>query len=169
MIREYVSQDLSAVVDLFERSVRESASRDYSAAQIAAWAPQNADMSAWAKRLSKGVTLVCMREDRIAGFIRMENNEHLDLLYVHPQHQRQGIARALFQRALAWALGQGASRLTSEVSVTARPFFERMGFRVIESQTVERQGVSLLNFKMVLDISAQQSAGTDANSGRRSA
>ncbi len=168
MIREYVSQDLPAVVDLFERSVRESASRDYSAAQIAAWAPQNADMSAWAKRLSKGVTFVCMREGRIAGFIRMENNEHLDLLYVHPQHQRQGIAQALFHRALAWALGQGASRLTSEVSVTARPFFERMGFRVIESRTVQLRGVSLPNFRMVLDISAQQSAGATVDNGRSS-
>jgi putative acetyltransferase len=158
MIREYSPGDLSAIIDLFGRSVLELANRDYTTAQMSVWAPQNPDVSAWEKRLSKGVVLVCLRKDRLAGFIRMENNDHLDLLYVHPEFQRQGIARALFDRALTWAAGQGASCVTSDVSITARPFFERMGFHVTEPQIIERQGVQLRNFKMVLDIDGQQRA-----------
>ena len=38
--------------------------------------------------------------------------------------------------------------LTSDVSKTARPFFEKVGFEVIKKQTVVRQGVELTNFKM---------------------
>ena len=38
MVREYRPADLEAVVVLFQRSVREVASRDYSPAQISAWA-----------------------------------------------------------------------------------------------------------------------------------
>ena len=40
--------------------------------------------------------------------------------------------------------GSAAAR----ASVTARPFFERHGFRVIAPQTVAKRGQSLLNFRM---------------------
>ena len=33
-------------------------------------------------------------------------------------------------------------------SITARPFFEKRGYRVIKEQKVERQGVLLTNFVM---------------------
>jgi putative acetyltransferase len=162
MIREYIPSDLPLVLDLFGRSVRELAGRDYSAAQISVWAPQPPNAAAWAKRLSSGVTFVYIRGARLAGFFRMENKAYLDLLYVHPEFQRQGIGRALFQRVLTWASSQGSTHLTSDVSITARPFFENMGFRVVESQTIERQGIQLLNFKMTLGISAQQVAVAEA-------
>ena len=156
MIREYRPEDVPAIIDLFGRSIRESAVRDYSAEQISVWAPQNPDIAAWENRLSKGVVLVFLQKDRMAGFVRMEDSAHLDLLYVHPEFQRQGVARALFEQVLKWAAGQGATHLIADVSITARPFFERMGFRVIESQTIERRGVQLRNYKMLLSLGASQ-------------
>jgi len=44
MVREYRVDDLEAVVELFQRSVREVASRDYSPAQISAWAAEAPDL-----------------------------------------------------------------------------------------------------------------------------
>ena len=38
--------------------------------------------------------------------------------------------------------------LYSEVSITARPFFERMGFKVIKHQEVEVKGQHLTNYVM---------------------
>jgi len=43
-----------SVVTLFQRSVREVAIRDYSAAQVAAWAPESPDAETWARRLGTG-------------------------------------------------------------------------------------------------------------------
>jgi putative acetyltransferase len=166
MIREYEPRDLSAIIDLFGRAVRQLAAHDYSAEQISIWAPQDPDVSTWEDRLSKGVVLVFLQKGRLAGFIRMENEHHLDLLYVHPEFQRQGVARALFARALKWAMGQGATQLISDVSITARPFFERMGFHVAQLQTIEREGIQLRNFRMMLDTSAQQGAAVDATTMR---
>lgn len=116
MVREYKASDLEAVVALFGRSVREIASRDYSPAQMSAWAPEVPDWLGWSKRLSEGAAFVCERKDRIAGFARIGGNGYLDLLYVHPEFQGQGFARALFERVLAWAKSHGVSRMTSDVA-----------------------------------------------------
>ena len=43
---------------------------------------------------------------------------------------------------------KGISRLYSEVSITARPFYERMGFKVVKEQQVEMRGQVLTNFVM---------------------
>ena len=40
------------------------------------------------------------------------------------------------------------ARLFSDVSLTAQPFFERFGFRVLELKTVVAGGVSLPNVRM---------------------
>ena len=43
----------------------------------------------------------------------------------------------------------GATILSTEASETAKPFFKRQGWSVIEEQTVVKQGgVPLTNFKM---------------------
>lgn len=48
---------------------------------------------------------------------------------------------------------QGAVRITSEVSLTARPFFERKGYRVDREQQIDRGGVLLTNFLMYKTLS----------------
>lgn len=41
-----------------------------------------------------------------------------------------------------------APRLWVQASLTARPFFEGRGYRVVKAQQVERRGVLLPNFVM---------------------
>lgn len=49
-----------------------------------------------------------------------------------------------------FTIGQirGVSRYFSEVSITAKPFYERMGFKVVNDQQVDMRGVTLTNFVM---------------------
>jgi putative acetyltransferase len=140
VVREYRPSDLEAVVSLFQRSVHEIARRDYSPSQIFAWAPEFPDRQAWARHMETGGVFVYERNDEIAGFARIDATGCLDLLYVHPEVQRQGVARALFDRVTSWAVSRGIRHLHSEVSITARPFFESVGFRVVREQIVERRG-----------------------------
>jgi GNAT superfamily N-acetyltransferase len=155
MIREYKPNDLEAVVSVFQRSVHEVASRDYSPTQISAWAPERPDREAWARRLETGGVFVYERNDEIVGFARIDFAGCLDLLFVHPGVQGQGIARALFDRVISWAVSRDICHLRSEVSVTGRPFFESVGFRVVREQIVERRGVLLQNFRMEKDVDAE--------------
>lgn len=161
-IRPYSAQQLDAVIDVFERSVRQIASRDYTPAQIAAWAPAQADRATWAARLSGDGVLVAELDGEIAGFASIDRQGHIDLFFVHPGFRRQGVARSLYEHVACWAMERGIAHLSADVSITARPFFERAGFRVQKSQEVERHGELLRNFFMerALEATAANRLGT---------
>jgi len=151
-VRPYQQADLQAVVDLFRRSVRELAARDYTAAQLSAWAPEVPDLNAWAARLETGGVFVCARDVQIIGFGRIDHTGVVDLLYVDPSCAREGVATALMNEVFAWARQHGLRRLFADASITALAFFERSGFRVRRLQAVERCEISLASFRMERDF-----------------
>jgi putative acetyltransferase len=148
VLREYRSADLDAVLECFSRSVRGIGARHYTPEQIAVWAPESPDRQVWAARLQTGRTVIADVAGAVAGFVRVEGNGYVDLLYVDPQFERRCLGRRLLQEACSWASSRGAEKLESEVSIAARPLFEAMGFEVISEQTVERRGVRLTNYRM---------------------
>ena len=98
MVRNYRVDDLAALVEVFNRAVREIAVSDYAPEQLAAWTPNSPDLCQWAQRLSNETVFVYESKNCISGFVAIESNGHLDLLYVHPEYQRRGIASALFDK-----------------------------------------------------------------------
>lgn len=55
---------------------------------------------------------------------------------------------ALMKEILHRALNNHIHLIFSEVSITAKPFFEKWGFRIVTQQTIIRKGIELTNFKM---------------------
>ncbi|KIC60551.1 acetyltransferase [Brevundimonas nasdae] len=151
-IRPYNEADLDVLIDLFVGSVRQVASRDYSPAQIEAWAPVAVNREHWATRLGSRPTYVAEARGQIVGFSDLEPDGHIDMLFVHADHQGKGVARALLDHILARAHEQGIDRLFTEASITARQFFERSGFEVIKSQDVELRGQTFRNYRMVKSL-----------------
>jgi putative acetyltransferase len=169
LVRPYAAVYLDALVALFRNSVRMVARRDYSLEQVLAWAPDDIDREAWVLRLAASSTWVGADGDRPAGFVTLEADGHLDMLYVHAELQGRGIATALLRCAEGSARSRGLARLFTEASITARPFFERRGFRVLEMQRVLRRGRELTNFRMVRQLvwgthAPQQPVGTRRSS-----
>jgi putative acetyltransferase len=147
-IRMYLPKDISEVTELLYNTVHTINLRDYSSAEVEAWAPKEIDKAAWNRRLSDNFTVVAEKDGIIVGFASLANKEYYDLLYIHKDYQRQGIASALTYSIEYEAALCGISELTADVSITAKPFFERMGYEVIREQSVERKGKSLTNYKM---------------------
>ena len=80
---------------------------------------------------------------------RAADSSKLDQAHVvHPDFQRRGIARALLQHIEESARALDLRRLYTEASITARPAFEAVGFRVILPQTVTVRGESMTNYRM---------------------
>ena len=147
--RAYTSEDLAAVVRLFQDTVHTVCARDYTPKQLDAWAPQEIDMERWQATLLAHHTIVAEEDGVIAGFGDMDDTGYLDRLYVHKDFQRQGIATAICDRLEA-ALSPEPSpvRFTTHASITAKPFFEKRGYRIVKEQTVERRGIRLTNYAM---------------------
>ncbi len=147
-IRKYELNDLQSLIDLFRSSVRRLASKDYSAAQIFTWAPDHIDPVIFSSKRASKPTWIAEIDGHIAGFTDLESDGHIDMLYVHPDFQSKGVARALLHHVESTAYQQGLVRLYTEASITARPAFERLGFRVMTEQTVSHGGEQFINYLM---------------------
>ncbi len=92
---------------------------------------------------------VAVLDEQVAGFSDVSAEGYIDMLFVSPRFARQGVAREMLTFLEARARHLSASRLYANVSVTARPLFESLGFRALKEQHPVRDGVALTNFLMV--------------------
>lgn len=145
-IRPFQIEDAAPLSALYAASVRVLGARDYSAAQIEAWASLTPSAESLVERMGDGRTRLVAVLDDIAGFIDVEADGHIDLLYVAPDAAGLGVARALLETAEALAPLSGTSRLYAEASETARPVFEWLGYSVIARRDFEVAGVPIHNW-----------------------
>ena len=143
-VRPYRPSDCPILAELFYQTVHGVCGRDYTPQQLDAWADGKVDLEAWDRSFREHYTLVAEKEGKILGFGDIAADGYLDRLYVHRLHQRQGIAAALCDRLEQTVKGS----IVTHASITARPFFEARGYRVVKQQQVERHGVLLTNFVM---------------------
>lgn len=143
-IRSYRSADAEATAELFYHTVHRVNRKDYSPAQLDAWAPRERDLILWDRSFQGHMGLVAVEGDSLLGFGDITPDGYLDRLFVHKDHQGKGIGTALC--GCLEAMVQGP--VVAHVSLTARPFFAQRGYRLIRPQQVERQGVFLPNYVM---------------------
>ncbi len=147
-IRPYKQADAAAIVTLFYETVRRVAAADYTPEQLDAWVPVVPDPAAWHARMAPRHTLVAEEKGEIFAFAELDGNGTLDMFYCRHDVQRQGIGSRLLGKIQNHARDMGLKRIVTDASITARPFFEAQGFRLIKQNSVERHGVALTNFTM---------------------
>lgn len=147
-VRPFTRGDSHATLELFLRAIRETAAPDYSPEQIEAWASDDIDSAEWLDRRAQQNTAVALADGVVAGFADVDAAGYIDMMFVDPRFARRGVATQLFYWILMTARRDAAQNLTTNASITARPFFEAHGFLVTrERQTVVR-GVALTNYAM---------------------
>jgi putative acetyltransferase len=151
-VREAIVGDAPAVADLFYNTVVNVNVGDYSVAQVEAWAGPAPEPEKWEQRIAADSSarkmFVATKEDRVVGFAELEEDGHLDTLYVHHEYQGCGIASTLLDRVEAEARRLGLRRLYTEASITAEPFFRARGFSMVRPQVVELRGHTFRNYVM---------------------
>jgi GNAT superfamily N-acetyltransferase len=98
--------------------------------------------------------LVADIEGAVAGFIAMQDKTHVFHLFVSRQYQRQGLARALWQRARDAAGPHSVAReFTVNSSLLAVPVYERFGFERV-SAPEHKNGISFVRMRYAPDANA---------------
>ena len=144
--------DLNELQQLFVDTVKFVCKADYNDKQVDVWTSGIENKQRWQDILTNQFVIVAQDKDKITGFCTLDKGNYLDLLYIHKDFQRQGIAYKLYSDIEKEAKRQGQNKLTSGVSKTAKPFFEKIGFRVLSEQKVNLKGVELTNYKMTKNI-----------------
>jgi|SRR5690606_5104635 len=140
--------DLLELQKLFVDTITTICKADYNSDQITAWTSGVDNKQRWEDIMTKQIVLVAQHADKIVGFATLDNGNYIDLFYVHKDHQRQGIAQQLLDYIETEAKRLKQTTLTSNVSKTARPFFEKNDFNVLKEQIVQINNVDLTNYKM---------------------
>ena len=123
-LRDYSPSDLASLIELYRTTIRTSAKGYYSPEQIRAWAPDEIDVEAVRLRFADQTVRIVEAGKRTAGFATMTDDGHVDMLFVHPDFQGRGFARALLEN------------------------LEALGYRMISPQEVALRGEVLVNFRM---------------------
>ncbi len=135
LIRRVKRTDIPQISRLYYETVHRVNARDYTAEQIRAWAPRIYPDTFWQRRFRRYSVFVAEDEEAVVGFAELSPTGEIDCFYVHHARQHRGIGTALMARIEREALSRGNARLHADVSITAAPFFRRMGFRVVRRQT----------------------------------
>jgi N-acetylglutamate synthase-like GNAT family acetyltransferase len=138
VIRDAGADDVAAISALVQRTVRISNGRDYPPPAIdlivANFAPDKVG-----QRMAERDVFVCQMGDRIVGTIAL-GGDRLRSLFVEPGLQQAGIGARLVAHLEAHARKAGVRELKLSSSLTARGFYERLGYRLIQAE--EHDGVS---------------------------
>jgi GNAT superfamily N-acetyltransferase len=135
-IRSFKIGDEEEIYRLFYETVHTINAKDYTQAQINVMAPLNPNIEEWRKSLVENHSFVAVKKDdnKVVGFADLTNEGNLNRGYVHKDYQGLGIGQALLEAREDKARELGIKELFSDVSVTAKSFFERHGYAVQEKK-----------------------------------
>ena len=148
IIRTYQAWDCLAIIELFKDTVLNVNCQDYNPEQLQAWIRSSEDVDGWNNAFLEHRTLVALEDNKIVGFADMTDDGFLDRLYVHKDYQQQHIGKALCDELEAWIWQQGCVNIRTHASITAKPFYEKRGYKVICEQYVQRENCKLKNYIM---------------------
>lgn len=149
VIRKYKSSDCEQLAELFYQTVHNVNAKDYTQEQLDVWATGNVNLEKWNKSFLEHYTIVAINDEIIVGFGDIDKTGYLDRLFVHKDYQKQGIASIMCNELEQSVKG---NKITTYASITAKPFFEQRGYKVIREQQVIRNGISLTNYVMTKSI-----------------
>lgn len=150
-IRRAELNDLFKIQNLFVDTIRGICSNDYSEEQIEVWAASVNDKKRWEGFIQSQYFLVAEFKEKIVGFgsLDFKKGDYLDFLYVHNEYLRCGIAKRIFEDLEKESRKCGFETLCADVSITAKPFFKKMGF-VVERENLNTmaRGIEIVNYFM---------------------
>lgn len=152
IIRKYDEKDLKEVLQLFYNTVHSINIKDYTLEQVNAWAPKIPEKKKWENFLYENKTSVVVINQKIVGFSDLREDGYLNTMYVSKDYQGQGIATILLSRIEQEAQNLSITKLTTEASITAKDFFRKRGFNIVEKQNKKHNNMAFVNYIMEKNI-----------------
>ena len=141
-----LSSDLKEICELFYETITIINKYDYNDEQIRVWSNRRNVLLKQDNFFNSLYTIVAIENNKIVGYGNIDKNGYLDHLYVHKNYQRRHIATLLCDKLENY--NKEIKELTVHSSITAKPFFEKRGYKVVKEQTVELDGVNINNYLM---------------------
>jgi len=147
-LRLAIPADLREMQQIYIETIQEVCIQDYNQQQIDEWKSTVKNTSRWENVLKNQLVVIAEKNNKMVGFGTLRDGNYIDFFYIHKNFQRQGIADTILSQLETQARKSGNSYITSDISITAKPFFEKKGFVILKEQINIRNGIELINYKM---------------------
>jgi putative acetyltransferase len=151
-LRMYRADDIDSVVALFRDTIHTINKKDYSEAQVNAWAPAIINSEKWGAKLLEHHTVIAECNTTICGFGDIDATGYFDHLFVHKDFQGLGIATKIVRAIEDHAALSGFKTITVAVSITAKTFFLQQGYEIVTPQQVTYNGEVFTNYAMKKEL-----------------
>ncbi len=132
-IRKATDADVVALSGLIRRTIRVSNSKDYDQKSIdllcSIFEPEQV-----AKRVVNELILLCFVGADLIGTAGLRRN-YLRSMFIEPTYQKQGLGKVLVANIEEVARQNAISEIMVHSSVTARQFYETLGYEFVEFQS----------------------------------
>ncbi|NBA87446.1 GNAT family N-acetyltransferase [Emticicia sp. CRIBPO] len=143
--RRATFQDLGEILQLFAGTIQTVNAADYTEDQLNAWSSGASNQEGWKNRITEQYFLVAEINGVIAGFASISFEGYIDLIFVHKDYQRLGVAKRLMHEMEIFATKKALPEIWSDVSITAVPFFLKSGFETDHQYEKTFNGVTFRN------------------------
>lgn len=152
-ISQALTTDVLQIKELFCNTVLSVNRRHYNQAEVEDWASCGENLAKLESMIGTHYFIVARNDDnRIIGFSSITPEGYLHSMFVDRDFQNAGVATSLLSEVEQYAHDSGVAAISSDVSKTARPFFENKGYVVITEQQHKANQLYLTNYKMVKNL-----------------
>lgn len=142
-------EDYEAIKTLFIDCVHSLNQTDYSQEQIDCWAPKSLTAYDMKEKLQDSSVFKAIINNEIVGFISLYPSGFIGYLYVSKNHILKGIGKSLVDFVENQAKQIQLPTLNLEASITAYPFFKKIGFKEEYAQLKLFNHRYFKNYKMI--------------------
>ena len=150
-VRKFRVSDSVEVAKLHRNTIRFVNKKDYLSRQIEVWSGRTS-----AKRFRDSIKTrfryVAVDKNKIVGFGDFSKDGELAGLYVHNDYQRKGIGYLLLKKLEKAARQKGIRRFFCYSTITAKDFYKKHGYRIIQKTKHSIKNQKLTVYKMERQI-----------------
>lgn len=140
--------DIPEITNLFYNTIQFVNIKDYTQEQVDDWSYWHSAMDKWQHGIWHDFFVKAVDADKIVGFGSLREDGYLDYLFTHKDYQHKGVGRGLFAKLEKQAKAQGHKSIYADVSITAKRFFEFLGFVMESEQLKKSHYLELVNYRM---------------------
>lgn len=154
--RRFKEEDTKKLCDIYYNTIHNVNKGDYTEEELEAWAPSisyneesyKKDMERW----NKINPFIVADNDIPIGFAELEDGGHINCFFVHHDYQGRGVGSMLINACINEAVKLNYQKLVAEVSITAKSFFIKKGFKNIKPILCDISGMKMQYYLMEKDI-----------------
>ena len=156
LIRKAKIEDKEKVNQAHIRSIREVCAKDYTEDQIAKWSNLTYTDDVWSKTVHKNCCYVIEVNENIFGFchsyIANSSEGEIAGLYLTPEVIGKGFGRIIFSKCIEYLKENNCKKAYLYSTKTSQKFYQRMGFKLIETKMITLRGTSLESHYMEMEL-----------------